>query len=1375
MLPIWKLVKPLFVLLFVPVFTQVYTQNIGMLPELSVRAEKIGLEEGIPEKNIKVVYQDKTGFIWLGTSNELVKYDGYQFLSYRYPSKDSILIHFEVSSITEDLSGDLWIGCQYINENQPVLFRFNRATEILIPVFYDSVQEQSLIQSDVMNLHFDGRYLWIDARWLYRIDLASQIHKADTAQNPAIKIFKEIDTGFHNFNVFSIFKDSRQRLWFPGAGGIYQWVPSADSLIYYPSPREGNQEMSQPVVITFLHESPDGWFYAFSGERGPLFRFEPQLGTYKPIGDFQFDLSNYVRSCALDTFKKRLWLGTPNGAGNLMSLDLEEGKIWNVRLQLDDGLSTTKVKANSILYDNDDNIWIASEGSSLIKCSPQANQFKWIKFDPAAMNSISSDAVFDFQQNDKGQIWIATYGGGLNQWDIINNTFSSIQSLKGNRNISELTGIETDTAGNIWMGAGFSIFQYDPQTKQYQAYDGGGTTFSILQTSIGDIYAAKTRGLFQFSTDSNNFVKVKITHPDNPNSGGRLWIEQIFEDSKRRLWLGTHPNNKYGCILYDPQVDSTIYFELPKMNGFAEDENGKVWLGTIDGLFHLDPIGGSWKRYGQKEGLSNDVINSVLKDAEGHLWIATDNGLNLFDPDTQNFKRYFTSDGLPFNSFNNSSLKYRDGRLLFGSNNGILIFDPKQIKFDKKGPQLVFTALEIFDEPLKPQQGGLLEKHISLVPGIVLPYWKNDLTIHFAALHFKNPDKNQYRTFLEGYDVNWKRNGTDRSSHYTNLDPGHYVFRVRGANSDGIWSEDEIALNIVIRPPWWQTIWAYLGYVLVVGLLSYGLYQFLLNRRLEKEEARRLRELDEVKTKLYTNITHEFRTPLTIILGMTDKIKKDPTRWFNEGLGMIRRNGQQLLQLINQILDLRKLEAGKLTMDMVQTDILPFLQYQLNAFQSLAAERDIRLHFITEEKEIHMDFAPKELGYILNNLLSNAIKNNKEGGDVYVSVNKYEGRRTKGERLGNKEFDLRPSPFDLQIKVRDTGIGIPSDQLPHIFDRFYQVNTEAHRYLSKAGQGSGIGLAMCKELAGLMKAGLSVQSQVDEGTSFYLSLPVTNEKQLISSKSIIKKEGQGDSSVLLPLEQGLDQAGDLPQLLIVEDNKDVVRYLSSCLEDHYQLEISYNGAEGIATALELVPDLIISDVMMPEKDGYELCETLKEDVSTSHIPIILLTAKGDLDSKIKGLKYGADAYLAKPFKEEELLVRAEQLIQQRQKLRDKYSSSFDLDRPVSESIDPEEQFLQKIRDFVLAHLQDETYSIQRLCRDLQVSRTQLHMKLKALTGKPTSHVIRDIKLRKARQLLRETDLNISEIAYQSGFSRLSYFTKVFTETFHQTPSEYRKE
>jgi DNA-binding response OmpR family regulator len=337
------------------------------------------------------------------------------------------------------------------------------------------------------------------------------------------------------------------------------------------------------------------------------------------------------------------------------------------------------------------------------------------------------------------------------------------------------------------------------------------------------------------------------------------------------------------------------------------------------------------------------------------------------------------------------------------------------------------------------------------------------------------------------------------------------------------------------------------------------------------------------------------------------------------------------------------------------------------------------------------------------------------------------------------------------------------------------VDSEAHRQLSKAGPGSGIGLALSKELAVLMQADLSVHSQLDEGTTFSLAMPLTHEKEKVSAKDVIQKDVGGVSAVAAKPQADPLQSDDLPRLLIIEDNKDVVRYLSSCLEDHYQLEVCYNGAEGITSALEEGPDLIISDVMMPEKDGFEVCEILKEDVRTSHIPIILLTAKGDLDSKLKGLKHGADAYLTKPFQEEELLVRAEQLIRQRQKLRDKYSSSFDLDRSRTESADPEEQFLFKIRELVLAHLQDNTYSIQRLCRDLQISRTQLHLKLKALTGKSTSHVIRDIKLEKARQLLRETDLNISEIAYQVGFSRLSYFTKVFTEAFNQTPSEYRKE
>ncbi len=518
----------------------------------------------------------------------------------------------------------------------------------------------------------------------------------------------------------------------------------------------------------------------------------------------------------------------------------------------------------------------------------------------------------------------------------------------------------------------------------------------------------------------------------------------------------------------------------------------------------------------------------------------------------------------------------------------------------------------------------------------------------------------------------------------------------------------------------------------------------------------KLKELDRVKSRFFTNISHELRTPLTVISGMAKQIGEDPEAWLRQGVEMIRRNTDNLLDLVNQILDLRKLETGQLQLNLIQDNIIIYLSYILESFHSLAGQKQISLRFESREQELMMDYDPAKILRLITNLLSNAIKFTPEGGKVVLRVEKKGGR--------------------LYIEVSDTGIGIPKDKLTNIFDRFYQVDT-AHR---RKGEGTGIGLAIVKELVGLMEGEIDVESEEGKGATFSISLPIRQTASLQQAQTM---EGvQEQMSLMLSkaghlsvqeLKQEVHESG-LPRVLIVEDNADVRAYLKACLTGHYQIAIAEDGQEGIDKAKAEIPDLVVSDVMMPRKDGFELCESLKNDQLTSHIPVILLTAKADDESRISGLKRGADAFLAKPFNKEELLIRIEKLLDLRKKLQERYRTPDNL-RPVEdEAIQKEDEFIISIREAVMANIDDENYGIPELCRDLAMSRSQLHRKLKALTDLSTSHFIRAIRLRKAKDLLLTTDLNISEVAYEVGFRNPRYFSTTFSEEFGLTPNEFRK-
>lgn len=573
------------------------------------------------------------------------------------------------------------------------------------------------------------------------------------------------------------------------------------------------------------------------------------------------------------------------------------------------------------------------------------------------------------------------------------------------------------------------------------------------------------------------------------------------------------------------------------------------------------------------------------------------------------------------------------------------------------------------------------------------------------------------------------------------------------------------------------------GFFLVITIAVFLMLRYSINQnaRIKQAEKERIQELAAMKTQFYTNITHEFRTPLTVILGMADQIGAKPGEHFRNGLRLIRQNGIRLLQLVNQMLDLAKLEAGAMALRPVQSDIILYLMYVVEPFQLLAEEKNSRIHFESERDTLEMDFDPEKIESLLGNLLSNAVKFSPENSDIHVQAfvsddldfNTYlpyegwyspVGRDYPAKRIG--------------LKVRDNGIGIPADKLPHIFDRFSQVEQGIHHDHVMGLEGTGIGLAVVKELLKLMDGSLFVKSSPGMGTEFHVYLPLSNEAP--PAPTAIKapfEMMEEDTPMEHPEEEtipGSPFRREPHHILIVEDNAGVVQYLRAVLGEDYETGVAVDGQEGIDMALEHVPDLVISDVMMPKKDGFELCRTLKSDFRTSHIPIILLTAKADMESTISGLEQGADAYMTKPFNSKELRTRIRKLIELRDTLREKYRAMSLSYSPINPPSSPDEVFIFKLQKALEAHSADEDFHSGQLCQTMGVSRVQLFRKLKALTGHSASQLVRSFRLNKAREMITQTELNVSEIAFEVGFKDPAYFTRAFTREFGVAPSALRK-
>jgi signal transduction histidine kinase/CheY-like chemotaxis protein/AraC-like DNA-binding protein len=676
---------------------------------------------------------------------------------------------------------------------------------------------------------------------------------------------------------------------------------------------------------------------------------------------------------------------------------------------------------------------------------------------------------------------------------------------------------------------------------------------------------------------------------------------------------------------------------------------------------------------------------------------------------------------------------------------------------------------------------AVLQNNIEQTKSITLNHQQDILTLEFSSLDFTAPEQNKYRYQLVGIDDKWVESGNRRSATYLHLLSGKYIFKVQGSNSQGIWSQKISELRINVLPPWWGTWWAYVLYALLAGLLLRARFVYSINRakleaqlNFEKLEAKRMKELDTIKTHLYTNITHEFRTPLTVILGMARQVLDKPAEHFNNGMEMIIRNGQSLLKLVNEMLDLSKLETGKMELQLVRADIIHFLRYVVESFHSLAESQQKQLHFLSEIDSLFLQFDQEKLRQIVSNLLSNALKFTPEKGNIYITT-----LESTAQENGQKST--------LVIKVKDTGIGIPEDKLPHIFDRFYQLDNGTTRKT----EGTGIGLALTKELVKLMEGEIIVKSPptgAAKGTEFTIVLPL---QKLTTVATDIVYETKETTAVVKamtarmpPVAAVLEEKQQLekPLILLVEDNADVVAYTASCLPE-YRLAVANNGREGFDIACQIVPNLVITDVMMPFVDGFELCRQLRADERTSHVPIIMLTAKAGIESKIEGLQQGADVYLEKPFNREELLVRIKKLLEMRQSLQQYYLKKAGLSvnqsapNTITESIISdtaiEDEFVKKIRKMIEDNISEANFTVEQLSKQAFLSHSQLHRKLEALIGCTPNKFIRLIRLKKAKALLQNTNNSIASIAQECGFNDPGYFARVFKQEYQVTPQEWR--
>ncbi|MVM35203.1 helix-turn-helix domain-containing protein [Spirosoma sp. HMF4905] len=1325
----------------------ILTHTLLLLISFCATAQKATFEffttaDGLAGNNTSSVTQDDQGFIWFVNDGKIHRYDGRSFVVYPAPK--------ELSTGKEFLSGlTSWQDSLLFVWSEHFPFLFNPKT--------GNWQRLQLKQKGTQN---DGSRLWTSPEQANIVVTkvrkgSGSPHAWDSKHGQVTPLLSTkypqlLNTYYWNFaNAFDYTINYQDTLYhLSKSGKVTLATPLNTICTSYAN--LWIQSGSNELVILPL----DKPFYKLDKTKNrfvlhPASRF---LGNGRnPLRQFILEKNGSIWACGLDR--------------SLIYYDASADTLYNFQDELK-RLMPNRNDFMGLFHDKSGVVWISTR-LGLLKVTPRTNPFDTY-FD--GLNQTNAHYSFrGLTEDNQGRVY-GVYYDGIARFDRIHKKTSQFYTFTPLLSLFDLSA-EGD---KIWVN-GWQLL--DPKSGKVSkvpspfrenAFSDSGF---FTREKDGTLWWASHYLLYRLHKSTTGFYWTKEL--ELPERVFNKTEALHFGTQSGKLWIGFNGR----LLQYDSKTKKQHWFD-PKKWGLPvsrimtieEDSAGKLWLGTDVGLVQVDPINGTTNHYTMDDGLPNNFICGMLTEGDSCLWLSTNHGLSRFHIATKTFVNFFKEDGLTHNEFNRKSyFKARNGRMFFGGMRGINAFFPKEViqTYRDQGSQLVLSSFEYTDER---RDSVLRETKFARNPEIHLNYWDWSYTFEYALTDYDNPKEIFYSYKMEGYKNSWSAPSKFNFTRFNSLPSGHYIFRVKARDSRGRWHPNELAVKVVVYPPWWATWWAYLTYFLLLSGLAFAIYSFLKKRlllqnelQLRQEEAHRLKELDQFKSRLYTNLTHEFRTPLTVILGMIGQIRDQPKKHLEEGTRLIENNSQNLLRLVNQLLDLSKLENKSFQLHMQFGNIAPYLRYVIESFQSYANSLNLSLRFFTTLESLMMDYDAEQLKQVLINLISNALKFTPSGGDIMVR--------------------LTEDVNQLIIEVRDTGIGIAEKDIFYVFDRFYQVDGSHTRL----GEGTGIGLAHAQELVKLMGGAISVRSELGKGTTFMVRLPVTTKSSISDRQTAIPPpagEMITSNHAALLLEEHTSPTlhhTSLPDLLLIEDNPDVVIYLKTCLIGLYQLDVAYNGKVGIEKALSTIPDLIISDVMMPEKDGYQVCDTLKNDERTSHIPIILLTAKAGTDAKIAGLKRGADVYLTKPFDREELLVSLEMLVAKQKRLIAHFSKNnlIEVPAPVIEQ-EPEEAFaledafVQKVTKVVAENFADEGFALPQLCQKIGMSRSQLFRKMKALMDTSPSDFIRSYRLDRAKFLLETTDLSVSEVAWQTGYKNPGHFSTSFQGEFGFSPSSIDK-
>ena len=1325
--------------------------------------EHITIEQGLSQGMIFDVLQTREGFLWVATKDGLNRYDGYNFRIFRNNPFDAFsLSDNETLHLFEDSRGWLWIGLQNrgMDLYEPKTGRFYH-----FPVQFQGTGGSSYIRQIIEDR--DGS-IWaiqslgglirvqIPASWQKELpDKENLLPETTVTQFPIesldaereilIRLTLDSDGHLDLFSTARQYRADRQAVLarpFPNSllpayiGSVSMskwkkegWVAGNTQDLFYLADN-GVARFHSPVPWIGHH-----YFLYYDDEGGCWLAHGPklwQLHGAEPVDfsrpDWEIDRDIH---CMETDRKGNIWLGT-HGYG-LRKIN-PRSKLFHPEMR---GKSTWRV-------------WRSPDGTCFWRDVSQIYYFK-----PGVASDVPQPAFpelfpernLDMVFAPDGSFWMLGAPEGDNERGFLRHYSADKKLLKTipiSLKVYDYIQMAPRKDGSMWItGAAGQLIRFHPDT-------GGLEYFSYAHLFEKNAATAQALALAE---DGNGdlWIGTKLGLVKTRWSEGKPSFELLEVDGNNSQGLNC---NLIACLLPDP----------------AEPAHW-LWIGTKGGgINRLDLQTGRFEHLTMADGLPDQVIYGILPGNEKageqpvSLWCSTNRGLVRLVPGTESplsaeITTYTAAKGLQDNEFNTQAyFKTPNGELLFGGVNGVNRFFPESLHADTSKMPVYLVGLEINHRPAQAgMRGSRLKEPLENLRLLELPYDENNVSFEFAALDFTDPAQNRYRYRLVGLDADWVNTGNIRYAHFTHLAPGRYEFRVQGSNGQGEWQEAAHPVILIIHPPWYRSKLAYALYVLALLWGGWRLYRFQIGRVKEREqlafeqrETERLKALEQMKTDFFSNITHEFRTPLTLILEPARRIlaatREPETRQYAQH---VETNSRRLLGLVNQLLDMAKLENGSMGLDLRMGDPGEHVRSIFQSFQPLAEQRGIRFSLDIPDAVPHARYDLNKMELVVSNLISNALKFTPAGGNVVVTC--------------KKAPDSAPAAV---ISVADTGIGIPSASVGKIFDRFYQVDASHTR----PGEGTGIGLALTKELVELMRGRIEVESEPGKGTTFTFLLPLQPGGAEAADTTTDMAPDPATAPILY---QAAEISEDRPTVLLVEDNAELRSFIKSCIGANWQVVEAADGREGVEKALETVPDLVISDIMMPHKDGYAVCDDLKNNELTSHIPVILLTAKSSVDARIKGWQTGADDYLSKPFNSDELLARMENLLESRRRLRARYSgSAIPDDQPeASEMLSVRDrEFLNRFIQTVEQHLSDETVSVEDLARKMFVSRVQLYRKLKALTDQNVTDFVRDYRLERAMSMLRNREGLVYEIAYRVGFGSEKYFSKAFKDKFGVPPS-----